>query len=550
MAYNQLMLYAVLVFLVSYFAVGIFPIANYETDALGVLSGSKQILMTGVFAENYYTYSYQMQPGIYALVILFHKLFKIDLIHSYSLISALFGILFYLFSALFITRLLNVSFPIVACLLLLFQEVYSSWYYMNSATASAFFMILGFIIILNVPSLSSIFISSVVLAISAWIRFDVIVVFPTIIFLIKASSFKKQFFIASIVGGLVFSILTLLFYLSNISLLAFLTESARNNGLSFGDNIKTAGSFLSSQMVRSCIGFFSLLMIVLIIIGTFYFYKIRAYNLIAIVFTPIVLFFIILKGNITAGKHLLYYIPFFGILVVGASKYLFLQPLTYTKIIELLLLFCLFVFQYLIGFQFYFNSHPYIGKTYSSVFSYPSYLSLMQMKFDKGPIDSLAVVVGSGMKLATADEMLLSSGIIFSPIMWYDLKKDSRFIYSSLDKFIRDYKKDTLYITASQGGAYSAKNSLYLAGFQLLNPEAKLYQWHIDYNYVWRKGKKYVIVEQSSYPKDEAEYIKKIKSHTTSTFLHLAFWDWERAYMMKYYSFSKVNYATYLIKNK
>jgi hypothetical protein len=167
-------------------------------------------------------------------------------------------------------------------------------------------------------------------------------------------------------------------------------------------------------------------------------------------------------------------------------------------------------------------------------------------------LKGLKIVIGGGTKLATSDEMLLSSGILFSPIMWHQLKRDSEADYEAIKNYVTTFKDDTLHITTSQGGVYPVKNFLYLIGYTIINPESKLYKWGLDYQYIWKKNNKIVIVDQATYSKEGYDqYISKLSSFRYKRYLHIAFWDWERWYLNRYNKFSgRLNYVGYLFVNQ
>ena len=258
-----------------YFLTGLFPFTHYETDAMGVVAGCKHIIDTGVFSANYYTYSFEMQPGIYFWIILVHKIFGTNLVVTYSIISAFFGVASLFISAYFISIITKANYYLIGIVLLLFQEMYSSWYYMNSATGAAFFLILGLTVVANTSSHYTyrFLLSASLLALSAWIRFDVVIVFPAVILLIKSDNLKKKFIWACIIGVITVFLMNYLYGLSHVSLYALFSENAGGNGIQIADNLKTSGGLFSSQMMRSIIGFFSILILFLMSVGSFYLYK-------------------------------------------------------------------------------------------------------------------------------------------------------------------------------------------------------------------------------------------------------------------------------------
>ncbi|SOD81251.1 hypothetical protein [Spirosoma fluviale] len=522
-----------MVLLFGYFSIGVFPFALYETDALGVIAGCKKILETGRFEENYYTYNFQTQPGIYFWVITIHKVVQISLVTAYSAISALFGIGFVLLSAYFLSRCIRVSFFVSTVSLFIFQEVYSAWYYMNSATGAAFFMMAAFVLILSGNRPIRFIVSGILLALSAWTRFDVIILFPVIIILVPHKSIWVKFIRAAITFFTFLVAIFILCYLSNAT--NVLLEAMNGGGsLSFVDNQKTASSFFTSQFIRAFAGCFSILSLVLIAWGLWLLKINKDIRVFFIFLVPVFLFLLFIAKHVVAGKHLLYYIPFFAIPVTYTFKWFitanFSKRLTFIGIVL-----PFFLLQYVLGIRVSLPSHPYVNEPYVSVKPEPTIFSLGTINVPLNVADSITFVIGCGTKLSTSDEMLLSSGILFSPLMWYKLKQESQVEYNSISELINSTNEDTLHMTTSQGGVYPVKNLLYLNGFTLTNPENKLYVWGLDYTYKWRKPGKVIIVDQATYPKDSyAKYVTKIRENKADVFTHIAFFDWERWYVNQY----------------
>ena len=218
---------------------------------------------------------------------------------------------------------------------------------------------------------------------------------------------------------------------------------------------------------------------------------------------------------------------------------------TLSKTIVILLL-----LQYFIGIQIYLKNYPYIQKDYSTLKPYPTYFNLLSYAPSKEKIEKIMLDIGGGFKLSTSDEMFLSSGIFYSPIMWNNLKQSSGEDYKLLGNYINSMSEDTLYITTSQGGIYPLKNILYLNNFKLINPGSS-YSWGGDtYIYIWNRNNKYIIIEQATYPKEYDKYIDRLRKTKHKKFLHIAFWDWERWYINMEKRFSeKINNVAYLYVN-
>ncbi|MGM9506796.1 hypothetical protein ACS5NO_03685 [Larkinella sp. GY13] len=542
--------YSIVGLLCIYFCIGIFPFTLYETDALDIISGCKWMIKEVKFEENYYTYNFQSQPGIFFWVIVTYKLLNINLIEAYCFVSALFGFLFLILSSYFVSQLLYFSFAYSLLSLLLFQEIFSACFYMNSATGAAFFMMAAFVLILNRNSFFRCILASILLALSAWTRFDVIVAFPVIFLLIRANNFKERVILTLYIFIIFFLFVGLLFYTSNArNILEDIFHGA--GSLSFMENQKTAQSFFSSQFARSIIGCFSILVLTLIVYGTYLIIRCKEWKLLGLYLLPILFFMLILGARVVAGKHILYYTPFLAFPVIYVFKHIIKTGYAYNKKL-LFIISMAFFFQYIIGFQFLFSSHPYSNDGYVSIKPYPIFSTLLSFRSNIKGLDSLKIVIGGGTKLSTSDEMLLSSGILFSPLMWHQLKRNSEADYKAIADYVTTFNDDTLHITTSQGGVYPVKNILYLSGYTILNPESKLYIWGLDHQYVWKKNNKIVIVDQATYSKESYEqYISKLTSFRYKRYLHIAFWDWERWYLNRHGKFfGRLHHVGYLFLNQ
>jgi hypothetical protein len=320
--------------------------------------------------------------------------------------------------------------------------------------------------------------------------------------------------------------------------------------LSFMDNQKTASSFFTSQFMRAFIGCFSLFSLVAISWGTWLLIR-KGHNQQLLLFLfPVFLFSMFIVKHVVASKHFLYYIPFFAIPVAYTFNRV-KTNLSRKDVIPLGILIFTFLMQYVLGVRISLPSHPYTNESYVSVRPDPLIFTLGTIKTPLKYIDSVTFVVGGGTKLSTSDEMLLSSGILFSPVMWYNLKHESNLEYDGISQFLDSVDADTVHITTSQGGVYPIKNLLYLNGFTLRNPESKLYKWGLDYSYTWQKPDKVVIVDQATYPKDNfEEYISKMNGHKYKNFIHVAFFDWERWYVNQYSQpHKKISSVAYLFTN-
>lgn len=520
-----------------YLLYGIFPFAPYENDSLGIITGCKRMIETGIFSSNEFSYWFPFQPGTYFGIIMMHILSGINLLNCYSILSAFLGIGFLFLSMLFLQKITDFSFACCGLILLLFQETYSTWFYCNSAVIAGAVMMLAFNILIRRSTLLYLIISGLLLGAAVWTRLDVIISYPVIFFLLKSKNWKER-----IIRTIVLAFLTLvfgwfLFLLSNTSISELYSSlTAKHKVFTFAYNVGISG-VLWSHAMRSYLGFFSILLILLIIIGIIVLIKNKCWQILAYSLTPVFFFIIIIKGNITAPKHLFYLIPFLAIPVISAFQYMD----TLNRIFKIALKICaitFFLLQYVFGLQVFFKTHPYIGQNYATVTPYPTYLKILNFKINKVNIDSIKFVIGGGMKMSTADEMMLSSGIIFSPIMWHQLKLQCNQDIKGLENYIESYPNDTLRISTTQGSNDYVTFILSKMDFSLkINNESEA---------VWMKNKKTILVAYTFYPKEINKYCQLILSNKGKDFVFIPYYDWERYFIRNCrLNYTKINDITY-----
>ena len=132
---------------------------------------------------------------------------------------------------------------------------------MNAATGAAFFMIVGLLVITQTNLTGQkVFLSSSLLAVAAWTKLDVMILFPVVFFVIESKNFKNKLFASLIIGVITLIILFFLYRLSNVE--SFYNVLLGKGGtLSFSENQSTAEGVGYSQIVRAIIGYFSLLIL-------------------------------------------------------------------------------------------------------------------------------------------------------------------------------------------------------------------------------------------------------------------------------------------------
>ena len=404
---------------------------------------------------------------------------------------------------------------------------------MNSATGAAFFMMAAFCVVYNQNTPTRLIGGGLLLALAAWTRLDVVVAFPVVALLLSAGTVRSRIGHTALVFAAFAVALTVLCWVSNAhNVLREVLQGG--SSLSFTDNQRMAGSFVSSQFVRVLVGYFSVLTVLLIVHGTWHLIRAERWHLLSIYLLPVCLFIILLGGRLVAGKHLLYYTPFFAIPVLVSCQQLYGWGVWRGSLLFKALL-VVAALQYVVGVQVAFAAYPYSNKPYASVRPYPTVYTLATVPSPIRQLDRTRFVFGGGTKLATADELLLSSGIMFAPLMWSQLKQDTEADYAAIQNYLASFRGDTLHITTSQSSAYPIKNLLYLSDYQILKAGPVAYGSDATYQRTWRKNGRVVMVDQSVYPKkDYPAYIQKLAANPYPAYLHIALWDWERWYLHRY----------------
>ena len=87
--------------LLAYQVIGCFPFVPVEGDGIAIANGVTQMLERGL-GNCPLAYRYSVQPGTYAIIVLFHKIFGLDAFTSFSILSGLASLTFIIIAASFV----------------------------------------------------------------------------------------------------------------------------------------------------------------------------------------------------------------------------------------------------------------------------------------------------------------------------------------------------------------------------------------------------------------------------------------------------------------
>jgi len=510
------------IILCLYFCIGMIPFVQFESDAIGIANGCERIINTGNFAENEFSYSYHMQSGTYFFITLLQRLTGLNAFICYSILSAFFSIVFYIFATIFLSRFIGISVPIAGLILLFFQEIYSIGYYTNSTVIAGAFFIVAFLFLYTIRKNYIIPISGLLMALAMWSRVDVLFIFPVSFLLIYKGKFIKALIKSLVLGAITVSCGLFLMYLSNANISGFLWY----HDALYGTFFKASGNLgiFDIFVVRTHIAFFSILLVVFIVIGLIRIIRDKKWILIAAFFVSIMFHYIFRWNNAPASKHLFYYIPFLALPLAYIVKnfHLFKKK---SKIFLVSVFLITFASQYIIGIQVFFKSMPWMRYEYALTRPSPTIINFFESDLKKYGIEKFRVVLGGGTKLPTSDEIMLTSGILFSPLMWNNMKSRLKKSFKILTDFIKKYPDDKVYISVSQSSSPYVFNVLFNSGYDWIEDEINYKKTTQIFRFL--KDKKLIIIFKSKFERNYKSFEDNFSKIRSSRNIHVSTWDWE-----------------------
>lgn len=505
-----------------YFSIGIFPISCFETDSVAISNACQHIIDTDVFSWNYLGHSFDMQSGTYFLIVLLSKIFNASTFFVYSIISSISAIFFFSFIVLFVRKLLGYNTLVIISVLLLFQEISSIAYYPNSTSLAAAFWMLGFLFLMKETRILWVILAGFVLSISAWLRVDILFVFPSVfpLLYISTKSLKKAFLLSITLMLIIIPSLLFLMYMSNADINGFLGYS-KNHGTLFGMSNKL-GVF-DLHLIRAHISSYTLLIFILFLTGVFYLFKNKKWALLILVLMGVSFFYILGINNTVAPKHLIPYTPFWLITVLYGLMNLLKNERN--KILIIVSLLFLFLIQYIIGYKVDISSIPYANKEYALLNPVPSYLKLFETGQVNRKILNLEVRIGAGTKIPSSDEILLSSGIIFNPISWAKMKEKTLHTTTKLANYIDTCKSTDILVMVTDGSSQVVVHTLfdkkYLWKKDTIN-------WQSNLEFFKTSGEKVRLIRKVGFIKgDTSSFRRNFISIGQDRFLIVFLWDWQ-----------------------
>lgn len=525
---RTLLLYTLLGLIFIYHLAGIFPITRFETDSVAIANACEEMIQSGKFEENVLGHSYHMQSGTYFLIITLAKIFSISAFFSYSILTIIFAFIYWIFLFVLLRKITNTNSILIIIILFLFQEIFILSYYANSAVIASAFWIIAFYILWVNNNNFSLIISALLLTLAMWFRVDVAFAFPSVLILLymKDKKIKTAILKSVILALIVIPVTLLLMHLMNANAAGFLGYTEYHGEL-FGTDHNIG--LLDLHVIKAHAAYFSILVIFLIVFSTLMLLRKKNYLPILFLISGILFYYMLGINNAIAAKHLSYF-TFFWVMIIltGLNFYRDFKPFARKIFVSIAIL--LFFIQYIIGIRVDINSIPYQFEQNSTLNPEPTILSFGSINLNKSTVQNIDFVIGAGTKISTADELSASSGLLFSPIMWYKQKAG---LYNSFNKlsFILKYSKnDTLFLNVADGSSQFAINNLLTNGFvwkeKKIDFSSDVYQLTFE-----KHGSPLIMLTRHSVNKNNfEEFLKGFENEKSGNYYFIFIWDWQNYY--------------------
>ncbi|MGO9568770.1 MAG: hypothetical protein ACLP5H_14640 [Desulfomonilaceae bacterium] len=404
--------------------IGILPLTPLNGDSLGIANGVKNYANDGSFALGY---RYQSQPGTYVLVLLVSESLRIEPHTAFAALTGLCAVVFAILSAIFLSSVLHFPVPLCGLIVVLFPETFASAYFANSTVIAAAIFMVALHLIRQRPDLSNLLASGLLLGCSGWARYDVLLMAPCIAVLLYKHDWKQACSSTTIVAVVSAGMALILTYACGITPFDVLNQARGHYAY--------IAKLPESMDFRIHVCFFSVLLMILILLGFLKMVRDRCFAPLALVVVGITPLYIFYYGTMVSPKYLYYGIPFFSIPAVVGLAGILTMPEGKSWFLSVLL--AAFVFQYLLGFRqmhfdptkiptlLEFNVDPITIRTSDYLYEIP-----------------VSVVVGAGSPVITHHELRLTSGLLSAPFMWHRQKRVVEENCEQLRKYMRKLEDD------------------------------------------------------------------------------------------------------------
>ena len=450
---------------------GIFPLYNYESDSMVMISGGSVMFNQGPSLPPELSYQYNMQPLIVYILGGLKALFSFFTCEGlYSALTAIFSLAFIPLCVEFVYKLTSLSRDIILFSIILLPESYAIAMYPNSAIFPEVMSLIAFLMILQ----RKYFLLSILLLCFAPVfRIDIITIYPVLPFLLLLSNepIRTTLIKSVFVGITIVLFLTIVYLLFQANPFYILGKASEVNER-------------SNMLVPllAIFAFYTPVNFILAPIGFVMLMKRKRLLLLLSTIFPILLIHYIFRYNGGAAKHYLYILPFVAVLTCHPIES-FVHNFTKRKVASIFIMILLMAY-YIVSIRVDFIHRPWRNKSYS--------FSQLAMHIPISEISTFSKIklgLGGGLGFTTADEIMLTTGGFFYSDYIHRLKLNKKNNIRKIKEYLDDIKSYKV-ITLEWGDVMLIPCILLEEGY--------LYNRKADRLFDLRKGKSYI----SSYSKN------------------------------------------------
>ena len=408
---------------------GIFPLYNYESDSMVMISGGSVLFNQGFSLPPDLSYQYNMQPLIVYIIGGLKTIFPFLTCECiYSAISAIFSLAFIPISVEFVHKLTSLSRVIILVSIILLPESYAIAMYPNSAIIPEVLSLIAFLMVLKRKSF---LLSVLLLCVAPVFRIDIITIYPVLpfLFLLSQDSIRYSLYKSIFAGTIIVLFLAIVYFIFQANPFYILGKASEVND--------------RSNMIvplLAIFAFYTPVNFILVPIGFALLLKRKKFLLLLSSIFPILLIHYIFRYNGGAAKHYLYILPFVSVLSCHPIE-MFVNNFFKRKVTNTIILTLLIVY-YIVSIRIDFPHRPWRNKPYSF-----SQLAMHKPLVEIDLFSKFQLGLGGGLGFTTADEIMLTTGGLFYSDYIHKLKVNKKRDIKKITKYLDDinsYKLITL----------------------------------------------------------------------------------------------------------
>ncbi len=444
---NEKKYYFVVLLFILWTAIGAFPLICYEGDSQHIIAGMDLLCNNGFHLPPSYTYQYDMQPMVTVFIVAIKKVFPfLTCGQWYCLMSWIASWVFIISSIRLAEVITDVNKYAVLFAAFLLPEMYAIGMYANSAIFAAAIATTGFLCFATKKDIAGI----ILFCIAPTFRVDILLIYPVVFFILRwAGNDWEKAFVKSLVTALIVIVALVLFF--------YFLDANPFNSLGGLEIYKDNGAY-ASKVKFAVFSFYTLVNIILVPIGIYFFCKDKKWLPLVIALFPMIFWHAIFHDFGSATKHFAYLSPFVIMLtsIALAKGWVAISNkclLKYSIIIALALFLTMSL-----RMDMNMKNKEWMNQPYSSAKMGPE-INLVRLHKH-----NMTIGFGAGQLIPTSDEWMLCSGNLFYPFYIHTYKMRIKNILDSEHKYLTNVKGKHLY-TFSWEGLFSFSDKYLNDGF-------------------------------------------------------------------------------------